>query len=172
MISTLTTLPRPTIVVLESFDLFAGHARQALLYCLLDTVQSCHAHTSGGASTSSNAGAGGIAVIGVTTRNDCLNLLEKRVKSRFSGRSIRVGPPSTIEDYIGVVKGILGTALTPDDLHIGEDELPDDIEVLLKEWDSVWEAAVQVSKDTCCGLIAPIPICATVYRHLCRIRKL
>ncbi|KAG8864104.1 hypothetical protein FRB96_006978 [Tulasnella sp. 330] len=143
MISTLITLPRPTIVVLESFDLFAGHARQALLYCLLDTVQSCHAHTSGGASTSSNAGAGGIAVVGVTTRNDCLNLLEKRVKSRFSGRSIRVGPPSTIEEYKGVAKGILRTPLTVDDLRGRDDELPDDNEVLLEEWDTVWEAAIQ-----------------------------
>ncbi|KAG9038803.1 hypothetical protein FRB95_014352 [Tulasnella sp. JGI-2019a] len=143
MISTLTTLPRPTIVVLEAFDLFAGHARQALLYCLLDTTQSCHAHTSGGASTSSNPGAGGIAVIGVTTRNDCLNLLEKRVKSRFSGRSIRVGPPNTMEEYVAVLQSILRTP-TLDSQRTGEDEeLDDDNAMLLKEWGLIWETAIQ-----------------------------
>ena len=54
----MSTLPRPTIVVLDAFDLFTSHARQALLYCLLDTVQSCRA----------GEGRKGVAVIGITTR--------------------------------------------------------------------------------------------------------
>jgi len=54
----MSTLPRPTIVVLDAFDLFTSHARQALLYCLLDTVQSCRA----------GEGRKGVAVVGITTR--------------------------------------------------------------------------------------------------------
>ncbi len=54
----MASLPRPTIVILDTFDLFMGHARQALLYCLLDTVQSCRA----------GQDRNGVAVIGVTSR--------------------------------------------------------------------------------------------------------
>lgn len=49
---------KPVVVVLDGFDLFAEHARQALLYCLLDTVQSCRA----------GEGSRGLAVVGVTSR--------------------------------------------------------------------------------------------------------
>lgn len=58
LVTTMGTLSRPTIVVLDAFDLFTAHARQALLYCLLDTVQSCRA----------GQGRKGVAVVGVTTR--------------------------------------------------------------------------------------------------------
>lgn len=73
---------RAIIIVVDEFDLFTEHARQALLYCLLDVVQSVQ------------AGQGrGIAVVGVTSRVDTLLLLEKRVKSRFSHRVWRVESP-------------------------------------------------------------------------------
>lgn len=73
---------RAIIVIIDEFDLFTEHARQALLYCLLDVVQSVQ------------AGSGrGIAVVGITSRVDTLLLLEKRVKSRFSHRVWRVESP-------------------------------------------------------------------------------
>lgn len=87
LISSLPTLGRPTIIVIDAFDLFAEHGRQALLYCLLDTAQSCRAGTSNR----------GLAVVGVTTRVDTLNMLEKRVKSRFSGRMLRTATPHSWE---------------------------------------------------------------------------
>ena len=83
LISVIPTLARPTVLVIDAIDLFALHARQSLLYCLLDTVQSCRA----GRETN------GVAVIGVTTRIDTINMLEKRVKSRFSGRMFRTACP-------------------------------------------------------------------------------
>ncbi|KAE9410552.1 hypothetical protein BT96DRAFT_969555 [Gymnopus androsaceus JB14] len=79
LIACIPTLGRPTIIVLDAFDLFAQHPRQSLLYSLLDTVQSLRA----------GGGNKGLAVIGITTRIDSIVLLEKRVKSRFSGRMIR-----------------------------------------------------------------------------------
>ncbi|KAF8745151.1 Origin recognition complex (ORC) subunit 4 C-terminus, partial [Rhizoctonia solani] len=95
---------RPVIVVLDAFDLFAEHARQALLYCLLDTVQSCRA----------GQGSQGLAVVGVTSRIDCLTMLEKRVKSRFSHRIIRVCPPSTVDSYVSLMISALAVSARPD----------------------------------------------------------
>jgi origin recognition complex subunit 4 len=117
LISVLPTLTRSTVVILEGFDLFALHPRQSLLYCLLDTVQSCRAAH----------GNKGIAVIGITTRVDTINLLEKRVKSRFSGRILRTAPPRRFESWIGVARNALCVPI---------DGTPS------AEWSEVWLSAV------------------------------
>jgi origin recognition complex subunit 4 len=117
LISVLPTLSRPTIVVLDGFDLFALHARQSLLYCLLDTVQSCrvgHGHK-------------GIAIIGVTSRIDTINLLEKRVKSRFSGRMIRTAPPRQLKCWIELSRHILCATIEEED----------------EEWQDSWTTGVE-----------------------------
>lgn len=61
------------IYILEEFDLFCAHANQTLIYNLFDVAQSAQAP---------------ICVIGLTRRYDVIELLEKRVKSRFSHRQI------------------------------------------------------------------------------------
>lgn len=61
------------IFILEEFDLFCGHHNQTLLYNLFDVAQSAQAP---------------ICVMGITCRLDVIELLEKRVKSRFSHRQI------------------------------------------------------------------------------------
>ncbi|XP_062852971.1 origin recognition complex subunit 4 [Trichomycterus rosablanca] len=66
---------RPVFFILEEFDLFAHHKNQTLLYNLLDVSQSAQAP---------------VAVVGLTCRLDVLELLEKRVKSRFSHRQIHL----------------------------------------------------------------------------------
>lgn len=68
---------KAVIFVLDHFDLFCAHPKQSLLYNLFDIVQSSQAP---------------ICVIGLTCRNDVLELLEKRVKSRFSHRQISLFP--------------------------------------------------------------------------------
>ncbi|KAF9268010.1 hypothetical protein L218DRAFT_970195 [Marasmius fiardii PR-910] len=97
LISCIPTLSRPTVLILDAFDLFTFHPRQSLLYSLLDTVQSCTAE----------AGNKGMAVIGLTTRMDTLNLFEKRVKSRFSGRMIRTASPKLVKDWLHISKDML-----------------------------------------------------------------
>ncbi|KAG7096915.1 hypothetical protein E1B28_004319 [Marasmius oreades] len=97
LISCIPTLSRPTVLILDAFDLFTFHPRQSLLYSLLDTVQSCRA----------GAGNKGMAVIGLTTRMDTLNLFEKRVKSRFSGRMIRTASPKLSTDWLRIAKDML-----------------------------------------------------------------
>ena len=101
LISTLPSQPKPVVVILDAFDEFALHGRQALLYCLLDTVQSCRV----------GSGLNGLAVIGVTNRVDTINLLEKRVKSRFSGRMLRTAGPRSVRDWWKVASGILTVPL-------------------------------------------------------------
>jgi origin recognition complex subunit 4 len=101
LISVLPTLSRPTVVVLDALDLFALHARQSLLYCLLDTVQSCRVSN----------GNKGVAVIGVTTRVDTINLLEKRVKSRFSGRMLRTAAPPELYTWIDAARKLLSSPI-------------------------------------------------------------
>lgn len=118
LISVLPSQPRPVIVILDAFDYFALHGRQALLYCLLDTAQSCRVGT----------GLNGIAVIGVTSRVDTINLLEKRVKSRFSGRMFRTAGPSELEDWKNLTRNML---TVPIESSHGE------------EWAELWDASVE-----------------------------
>lgn len=66
------------IFLLEEFDLFCAHHNQTLLYNLFDVAQSA-AQTP-------------ICVLGITSRLDVIELLEKRVKSRYSHRQIFLHP--------------------------------------------------------------------------------
>ncbi|CAK7233586.1 origin recognition complex subunit 4 [Sporothrix bragantina] len=61
------------VFIIDEFDLFATHARQTLLYNLFDIAQARKAP---------------IAVLGLTTKIDVVESLEKRVKSRFSHRYV------------------------------------------------------------------------------------
>lgn len=72
------------IFVIDEFDMFASHPRQTLLYNLFDIAQSRKAP---------------IAVVGCTTRLDVVEMLEKRVKSRFSHRYVYLSLPRTLPAY-------------------------------------------------------------------------
>lgn len=68
---------KSVIFILEEFDLFCAHHNQTLLYNLFDISQSAQSP---------------ICVIGITCRLDVIQLLEKRVKSRFSHRQMFLYP--------------------------------------------------------------------------------
>ncbi|XP_057838913.2 origin of replication complex subunit 4 isoform X1 [Cryptomeria japonica] len=70
---------KAVIFVLDEFDLFA-QGKQRVLYNLLDTMQSVLSQA---------------AVVGISCRLDADQLLEKRVRSRFSHRKLLFSPPST-----------------------------------------------------------------------------
>ncbi|RKL49335.1 hypothetical protein BFJ72_g794 [Fusarium proliferatum] len=72
------------VFVIDEFDMFASHPRQTLLYNLFDIAQSRKAP---------------IAVIGCTTRLDVVEMLEKRVKSRFSHRYVYLSLPRNLPAY-------------------------------------------------------------------------
>ncbi|KAJ1983407.1 origin recognition complex subunit 4 [Dimargaris cristalligena] len=82
----------PLIFILDEFDLFTQHPKQTLLYTLFDLVQSQPQP---------------MAVFGITPRLDAVELLEKRVKSRFSHRQISVYPPAQFKSYLQVARNAL-----------------------------------------------------------------
>ncbi|KAL4783672.1 origin recognition complex subunit 4 C-terminus-domain-containing protein [Aspergillus varians] len=79
-----TRTAKSIVIVLDEFDLFVTHPRQTLLYNLFDIAQARKAP---------------LAVLGTTTKVDVMEMLEKRVKSRFSHRSVYVPLPRTFEVF-------------------------------------------------------------------------
>ncbi|KAL3824115.1 hypothetical protein ACJIZ3_020144 [Penstemon smallii] len=89
------------IFVLDEFDLFA-QGKQRLLYSLLDAMQSVTSQA---------------VVVGVSCRLDADQLLEKRVRSRFSHRKL-LFLPSSREDLQRVLEHVL---LLPTDSRLPQD---------------------------------------------------
>ncbi|KAE8077235.1 hypothetical protein FH972_015815 [Carpinus fangiana] len=87
------------IFVLDEFDLFA-QGKQRVLYSLLDAMQSVTSQA---------------VVIGVSCRLDADQLLEKRVRSRFSHRKLLFLPPSQgdIERQIVGAHFLIANRLNP-----------------------------------------------------------
>ena len=123
LIANLPALSRPVVVILDSFNIFTEQPRQALLYCLFDTVQACRAGT----------GQHGLAVIGLTSRVDIVNLLEKRVKSRFSHRMFRTASMRDVDEWIDIIQRYLCD--------------PMETRGLSDEWLTLWRYSVEVFLD-------------------------
>ncbi|KAJ5753626.1 uncharacterized protein N7511_007779 [Penicillium nucicola] len=86
------TAAKSIVILLDEFDLFVTHPRQTLLYNLFDIAQARKAP---------------IAVIGLTTKVDVTEMLEKRVKSRFSHRYVYVPLPRSFENFSDACLGSL-----------------------------------------------------------------
>ncbi|KAI4138786.1 MAG: hypothetical protein L6R39_006607 [Caloplaca ligustica] len=87
-------IARSVVFVIDEFDLFASHPRQTLLYNLFDVAQSRNAP---------------IAVLGLTTRTDIVESLEKRVKSRFGQRYVYLAHPRTFASFQNMCKSALAS---------------------------------------------------------------
>lgn len=79
-----TAAARSVVFILDEFDLFASHSRQTLLYNLFDVAQSRNAP---------------IAVLGLTTKVNVVDNLEKRVKSRFGQRYVHISLPRSFTAF-------------------------------------------------------------------------
>ncbi|NWY48151.1 ORC4 protein, partial [Sylvia atricapilla] len=113
----------PVLFVLDEFDLFVHHKNQTLLYNLFDISQSAQTP---------------VTVIGLTCRQDILELLEKRVKSRFSHRQIYLMNSFDFKEYMKIFKKQLSLpAEFPDEAfaqkwnnnvqHLSEDKTVQDV---------------------------------------------
>lgn len=91
---------KSVVFIIDEFELFATHARQTLLYNLFDIAQARKAP---------------IAVLGLTTRIDVVESLEKRVKSRFSHRYVYLSLPKSLPAYWDVCKQ--GLSVDKEDLE-------------------------------------------------------
>lgn len=118
---------RSVIFILEEFDLFCSHHNQTLLYNLFDVSQCAQAP---------------ICVLGITCRLDVMELLEKRVKSRFSHRQIFLFSEANNQDekldlYISKVKYLLSIQ------HLADKSLKSDAK---REWNAAIEKLVANKK--------------------------
>ena len=86
------TTSASVIFILDSFDEFLSHPRQALLYNLFDIAQSRKAP---------------IAVVCLGRQVNAIDGLEKRVKSRFGGRIKQVSRPTELEEFWEVCQAAL-----------------------------------------------------------------
>ncbi|KAH7383673.1 origin recognition complex subunit 4 C-terminus-domain-containing protein [Cadophora sp. MPI-SDFR-AT-0126] len=120
---------KSVIFILDEFDLFTTHPRQTLLYNLFDIAQARKAP---------------IVVLGLTTRVDVVESLEKRVKSRFSHRYVHLSLPRSLPAFWDVCKG---------GLLVDADELDDESSGLSgpsqDEFISFWQSMMEdmYSKD-------------------------
>jgi hypothetical protein len=81
------------VITLEDFEAFChSKGKQSLLYNLFDLMHVKEAR---------------FVVIGVTSRPDVSELLEKRIKSRFQLRKILVVSPDTVDEIVDVVSTVL-----------------------------------------------------------------
>lgn len=125
---------KSVIFVLDEFELFAGHPRQTLLYNLFDIAQSRKAP---------------IAVLGLTTRIDVVESLEKRVKSRFSHRYVHLSLSKNLNAFEQTCRSAV--ALRPEEFTNKELEiLAKGTELTapaLSSWSSVTDQLL--ASDTC-----------------------
>jgi origin recognition complex subunit 4 len=112
------------IFLIDEFDLFATHARQTLLYNLFDIAQARKAP---------------IAVLGLTTRIDVVESLEKRVKSRFSHRYVYLGLPKSLRAFWDVCR----QGLAVDDEDMVREAIDPEMEGHRAFWDW-WNGKVEV----------------------------
>lgn len=116
---------KSVIFILDEFDLFATHSRQTLLYNLFDIAQARKAP---------------IAVLGLTTRIDVVESLEKRVKSRFSHRYVHLSLPRTLSAFWDICK----EALVADEEQI--EALDPDVNMAgWSEFQKYWNSMLEVS---------------------------
>ncbi|KAA8650625.1 hypothetical protein EYZ11_002744 [Aspergillus tanneri] len=125
------TAAKSIIIILDEFDLFATHPRQTLLYNLFDIAQARKAP---------------VAVLGLTTKVDVTEMLEKRVKSRFSHRYVFVPLPRTFDVFSEIC--LAGLDLDKEDVRemMEADDAKKHSVVKSEGWDKLlegWKAYLQ-----------------------------
>jgi origin recognition complex subunit 4 len=108
----------PVIFILEEFDQFTAHKLQSLLYNVFDLVQNSKSP---------------VSVIGVTNRIDCVETLEKRVRSRFSQILINFPAATSHKAFVKAARSCLASEeLTEEavDYNTQVDAFMDDTRIL------------------------------------------
>ena len=124
-------IAKSVIFVLDEFELFAAHPRQTLLYNLFDIAQARKAP---------------VAVIGVTTKVNVVDSLEKRVKSRFSHRYVHLSLPKSLATFWDVCKQAITVA--KEDLHSQSGSGPQKMAGEMERLVAAWNSSVDVGDPT------------------------
>lgn len=128
------------VFIFDEIDTFAGPVRQTLLYNLFDMVE--HARVP-------------VCIFGNTTKLNILELLEKRVKSRFSQRVIYVPKPNSLDEFKLAIEEQLvpmeGVEIYKDIKYVSEWKLF--IQTLLQDENSKLFQKVKMNYETFKSLI-------------------
>lgn len=117
---------KSVVFILDEFDLFTTHSRQTLLYNLFDIAQARKAP---------------IVVLGLTTRIDVVESLEKRVKSRFSHRYVHLSLPKSVPAFWDTCK----QGLLVDEEELENDDREDAGQAeFIAYWNSMIEVCISV----------------------------
>ncbi|KAI3337921.1 origin recognition complex subunit 4 C-terminus-domain-containing protein [Ustulina deusta] len=119
---------KSVVFIIDEFELFATHARQTLLYNLFDIAQARKAP---------------ISVLGLTTRINVVESLEKRVKSRFSHRYVYLSPPKSLLAYWDICK----QGLTVDKEDLEAEGFDTDLQGLY-EFHDYWDKKIESLRQT------------------------
>lgn len=144
---------KSVVFILDEFDLFTTHPRQTLLYNLFDIAQAKKAP---------------ILVLGVTTRIDVVEALEKRVKSRFSHRYVHLSLPKSCPAFWDICKE--GLLVEAEDLQKAGFDLGMPGQ---KEFVSYWHSMIEVSSLWSSNPLSnmyristiKMPILSTIFSH-------
>lgn len=138
-------MAKSVVFILDEFDLFASHPRQTLLYNLFDIAQARKAP---------------IAVLGVTTKIDVVETLEKRVKSRFSHRYVHLPLPRSLPAFWEICKE--GLQADMDELvEAGFDPGLPGQEEFLEYWDTMISVSFLSAGNSCLASNVPSSLYTT-----------
>lgn len=122
------------IIILDELDRFALSTRQTLLYNILDISQTSPV---------------GVAVVGITARMNTREILEKRVRSRFSQRIYQIRRPSSLRQFWEVCRTnlIVDEEVTEEEKEKKEESGDDKIlnKESLSYFARVWNQHIDVS---------------------------
>lgn len=127
------TTAKSVVIILDEFDLFATHPRQTLLYNLFDIAQARKAP---------------LAVLGLTTKVDVTETLEKRVKSRFSHRYVYLPLARSFEAFSDACLSPLMVEMHEAESHDFAHKNPKKAQQLLMAWQEYLKVYLPLSPFT------------------------
>ncbi|KAI9722464.1 MAG: hypothetical protein M1828_004711 [Chrysothrix sp. TS-e1954] len=160
-------IPKSLIILLDNFHLFTQHPRQTLLYNLFNLASTNSASRSSFQPTStqpnsmltSHATGVPLLIIGMTPELSPADLLEKRVKSRFSSRTLYLPLPPSYD----ALEEICRNALTCHAESANSHDLPSRLRQL-HEKEAIPSSSMTAWNQTTSALLADPKIQSTLHR--------
>jgi len=131
------------VMVLEEFEHFCFRSRQTLLYNLFDITQEVGVH---------------LSIIGTSTKIDVMELLEKRIRSRFSMRHMHTFLPKTFDELLHILMAKLAL---PEDSGLCPQftsQFQKRVEAALQAMREEWNEQVEIGRSVAWFLSRCLPI--------------
>merc|ERR1719272_24432 len=123
---------RTLVVVLEQFEHFCTRQRQTLLYNLFDVAQTAGVD---------------VCIVGTSSKMNVIDMLEKRIRSRFSMRQLCVTPSQSMEELMDVLVENLRLSPTEELTKAFLSEYESAVRVALNERRPAWEGHFMLGRS-------------------------